>query len=109
AEWIHDELGEQTPWHVTRFHPSYRIANLPATPLATLEHAYDIGHKVGLKFVYLGNVPGHVSETTACYSCGKPVVERFGYQARVTGLNGFCCQFCGADLNFRVGKGGQND
>ncbi|MDD5288417.1 MAG: AmmeMemoRadiSam system radical SAM enzyme [Dehalococcoidales bacterium] len=106
ARWIHNELGEQTPWHVTRFHPGYRIADLPATPLATLEHAYELGRKAGLKFVYLGNVPGHASETTVCFSCGKPVVERNGYQTEVCGLKGSCCQFCGADLNFRV-KGGK--
>lgn len=107
ASWIHDRLGEMTPWHVTRFHPEYNISHLPATPLATLERAYNIGRQAGLKFVYLGNVPGNGSETTTCYSCGKPVVERFGYQTRVTGLAGSCCQFCGAELNFRMdAKGG---
>ena len=108
ARWIHNELGEMTPWHVTRFHPSYEIANLPATPLATLEHAYDIGHKAGLKFVYLGNVPGHGSETTVCCNCGKPVIERTGYNTKVCGLLGSCCEFCGTDLNFKVKpKGGK--
>ncbi|MBN1644362.1 MAG: AmmeMemoRadiSam system radical SAM enzyme [Dehalococcoidales bacterium] len=106
ANWIHNKLGEQTPWHVTRFHPSYNMMNLPSTPIATLEHACDIGRKAGLKFVYVGNAPGHASENTTCYNCGKQVVERFGYQTRVTGLNGSRCKFCGAELNFRVGKGG---
>ena len=107
ARWINNELGSDTPWHVTRFHPNYRIADLPATPLATLEHAYTLGRLAGLKFVYLGNVPGHFSETTVCSSCGKPVVERTGYQTVVSGLKGSCCQFCGADLNFRVDRGGK--
>jgi pyruvate formate lyase activating enzyme len=106
ARWIHNELGEMTPWHVTRFHPNYQIGDLPATPLATLEYAYDLGRKAGLKFVYLGNVPGHTSESTYCFNCGKPIVERNGYQTRVCGLNGSDCQFCGTDLNFRV-KGGK--
>ena len=107
ASWINDKLGELTPWHVTRFHPEYNLSNIPATPLSTLERAYQIGLKAGLKFVYVGNVPGHVSETTRCVGCGKPVVERFGYQTSVIGLDGPCCQFCGTDLNFQSkSKGG---
>ena len=109
ADWIATELGEQTPWHVTRFHPNYHAENLPVTPLSTLEHAYDIGHKAGLKFIYLGNVPGHISENTVCCNCGKPVVERQGYQTRVCGLNGSLCKFCGADLNFKFHRGGKYD
>jgi len=102
AGWIHDRLGELTPWHVTRFHPQHHLIDLPPTPLSTLERAYEIGKEAGLKFVYLGNVPGHPSESAICYSCGKPVVERIGYQTRVVGLEGSKCKFCGAELNFRM-------
>ena len=102
ANWIRDELGELTPWHVTRFYPQYHMMNLPPTPVSTLERAYDIGRKAGLKFVYAGNVPGHESETTVCYSCGKPVVQRFGYQTKVVGLEDSRCRFCGVELNFRT-------
>ena len=104
AHWIHDEMGELTPWHVTRFYPNYNLQHLPPTPVATIERAYEIGQKAGLKFVYAGNVPGHESESTTCYSCGKLVVERFGYQTKVVGLDGSKCRFCGAELNFRMGK-----
>jgi pyruvate formate lyase activating enzyme len=107
ARWINNELGSETPWHVTRFHPNYQISDLPPTPLTTLEHAYALGRQAGLKFVYLGNVPGHFSETTVCNSCGQPVVERTGYQTKVCGLNDSCCRFCGTDLNFRVDRGGK--
>jgi len=111
ANWIRDELGELTPWHVTRFHPHYHMTHLPPTPISTLEHAYDIGQKAGLKFIYVGNVPGHKSEHTICYSCGKPVVQRFGYQTKVVALDNSRCQSCGAELNFRTRgqKGGYND
>ncbi len=111
ARWIRDRLGELTPWHVTRFYPNHHLQNLPPTPIATLEHAYDIGKKAGLKFVYAGNVPGHKSESTYCYSCGKLNVERYGYQTRVVGLEGSRCQFCGAELNFRMSgdRGGKHD
>lgn len=106
ATWIRDELGEQTPWHVTRFHPQYKMNHLQATPVATLERAYSIGKEVGLHFVYLGNVPGHSSEHTTCYSCGKTVIERWGYEAKVVGADGSKCKFCGADLNIRTVRGG---
>jgi pyruvate formate lyase activating enzyme len=102
AQWIHDELGELTPWHVTRFYPTYHLTHVPATPVGTIEKACEIGKKAGLKFVYAGNIPGHESESTSCYSCGKVVVERFGYQTKVTGLNGSKCRYCGAELNFKM-------
>ena len=102
ANWIHDELGELTPWHVTRFYPQHHMMDLPPTPVSTLEHAYDIGRQAGLKFVYTGNVPGNERESTTCYSCGKPIVQRLGYQTKVIGLEGSKCKFCGAELNFRA-------
>jgi len=102
AKWIHDELGELTPWHVTRFYPQHHMMDLPPTPISTLEHAYDIGRQAGLKFVYTGNVPGNEKESTACYHCGKLVVQRFGYQTKVVGLEGSKCKFCGAELNFKT-------
>jgi pyruvate formate lyase activating enzyme len=102
ASWIKNELGELTPWHVTRFHPLHRLKNLPPTPLETIERACEIGQKAGLKFVYAGNVPGHSSESTVCYNCGKLIVARYGYQTDVKGLDGSRCRFCGAELNFRV-------
>ncbi len=111
AGWIRDELGELTPWHVTRFYPNYHMMHLPPTPISSLEHAYDIGQKAGLKFIYAGNVPGHKSENTSCYACGKLIIERFGYQTRVVGLEDSKCKFCGAELNFRTpgAKGGHHD
>jgi pyruvate formate lyase activating enzyme len=102
AAWIRDELGELTPWHVTRFHPSHHMMHLPPTPLATIERACQIGQRAGLKFVYAGNVPGHRSESTHCYACGKLNVRRLGYQADAEGLAGSKCKYCGAELNFRV-------
>ncbi len=102
AHWIRDELGELTPWHVTRFYPNHHIMDLPPTPVSTIEHACDIGQKARLKFVYAGNVPRHESENTVCYSCRKLIVQRFGYQTRVLGLEGSNCKFCCAELNFMV-------
>ena len=80
----------------------HQLTHLPSTPLATIDRACEIGWKAGLKFVYAGNVVGHESESTRCYSCGKDVVRRLGYNTEVTGLNGSKCRYCGAELNFRV-------
>ena len=102
ARWIHDRLGELTPWHITRFYPQYQEMDLPATPVDTLEHAMEIGKEAGLKFIYLGNVPGHDGENTKCYNCGRLIVQRQGYSTQILGLKGSHCQYCGVDLNFRV-------
>ncbi|MCR4394723.1 MAG: AmmeMemoRadiSam system radical SAM enzyme, partial [Dehalococcoidales bacterium] len=102
ARWIKESLGELTPWHVTRFYPQYKMDDLSPTPISTLEHAVEIGKKEGLKFVYIGNVPGHQSENTYCYQCGRLIIERMGYTVHISGLAGTKCKFCGADLNFRM-------
>ncbi|MBM3154379.1 MAG: AmmeMemoRadiSam system radical SAM enzyme [Chloroflexi bacterium] len=102
ACWIRDSLGELTPWHVTRFYPQHDMTHLPPTPIKTLEKAYSLGKKAGLRFVYLGNVPGHSSENTVCYCCGKLVIERQGYNTRVVGLNGSKCKFCGSEMNVKT-------
>jgi pyruvate formate lyase activating enzyme len=88
---------------VTRFYPQHHMTHLPPTPISTLERAYDIGKKAGLKFIYTGNVPGYERENTVCYSCGKLNVRRYGYQTEVAGLAGSRCKYCGAELNFRTG------
>ena len=106
ARWIYGKLGDAVPWHVTRFHPNYHIADLPPTPVTTLERAVKIGRKAGLRFVYVGNVFGHPDENTVCPGCGRPIVERLGYETRVIGLVGSCCRFCGVNLNYRtINKG----
>ena len=105
ATWIRDRLGELTPWHVTRFYPQYQMLHLPPTPVATLEHACAIGHRVGLRFVYAGNVPGRGNENTVCYSCGNLIISRVGYHSEIMGLKDSRCKFCDADLNMRTKLG----
>lgn len=102
AIWIKEKLGELTPWHVTRFYPHRELKHLPPTPLSTLEKAYSAGMKAGLKFVYVGNVPGNPHEDTVCYKCGKTVIERSGYSVRLAGVKNSHCKYCGADLNLRI-------
>ncbi len=100
ASWIASELGTDTPWHVTRFTPYLEFADLPATPLATLERAREIGHEAGLDFVYLGNVDVPGGEDTVCPSCGSLAVARRGFSVQSERLaeNGSCSS-CGAALN----------
>ena len=108
AKWMLDGLGELTPWHVTRFYPRHRLLDSPPTSVKTIERACDIGRQAGLKFVYAGNIPGHPSENTVCYSCGKVVIRRVGYEIVVIGLDQSRCGFCGAELNIRVGAKDDN-
>jgi hypothetical protein len=94
CRWIMDNLGPDVPIHFTRFHPLYRMQNLPPTPVATLETAYDIARDSGLKFVYIGNVPGHAAESTYCPNCHRKVIERIGYQLREISIQNGRCTYC---------------
>lgn len=76
AEWIVENLGSETPWHITRFVPHLHLSHLPPTPVSTLERGRRIGLEVGLRYVYIGNVPGHPAESTYCPECGTTVVKR---------------------------------
>ena len=78
ARFVRDELGPDVPVHFTRFHPSYRLQNLPSTPVATLDRCRAVAMAEGLRFVYLGNVPGHPGENTYCPRCSKVLIRRLG-------------------------------
>ncbi|PIU41460.1 MAG: AmmeMemoRadiSam system radical SAM enzyme [Candidatus Omnitrophica bacterium CG07_land_8_20_14_0_80_42_15] len=93
--WIRENLGDEVPLHFSRFMPSYKLMNLPPTPTEKLEEAYNIAKGVGLKYVYIGNVPGHQGENTYCPNCGKIVVKRMGYQLLENNIKDGKCEFCG--------------
>jgi len=80
AAWVKEHLGPEVPLHFTRFHPTYRLTNLPPTPVDTLERAWRAATAEGLRFVYLGNVPGHAAESTHCPGCGEVVIRRMGFR-----------------------------
>ena len=71
-------LGEETPWHLSRFYPTYKLGRLPPTPLDTIHRAREIGLRTGLRYVYVGNVPGDEGENTYCYHCAKLLIRRHG-------------------------------
>ncbi len=85
ARWIRDELGEGTPLHFSRFHPMYRMRNLPPTPAETLERARNEALDAGLHFVYIGNLMGHPGSNTYCPRDGTVLIARTGF--RVTENN----------------------
>jgi len=78
AQWIADELGPETPLHLLRFYPHYKMSQLEPTPLNTMEEAAKAAARAGLKYIYVGNVPGHRSSNTYCPNCGALLVERQG-------------------------------
>jgi pyruvate formate lyase activating enzyme len=94
ARWIVDNLDAETPWHVTRYHPENKLTE-PSTPTETLERAKEIGHKNGLKYVYIGNVPGHPGQNTTCPECSKVLIDRAGFSIGENHILKGCCQFCG--------------
>ncbi|MCX7015164.1 MAG: AmmeMemoRadiSam system radical SAM enzyme [Candidatus Sumerlaeota bacterium] len=98
CRWVKATLGPDVPIHFTRFHPLYKLENLPMTPVETLERNYNMAKAEGLRFPYVGNVPGHKGESTYCPSCGKPVIERYGYVTRSNLKPGGACPNCDAKI-----------
>ena len=92
--WVRKELGPDVPVHFTRFHPTYRLTDLPPTPVASLERAWQIGRDAGLNFVYLGNVPGHPGENTVCPGCGEILIRRVGFRIIKNSLENGSCPDC---------------
>jgi pyruvate formate lyase activating enzyme len=87
------------PWHVTAFRPTYKMMDRPATPAATLRRAREIGLKAGLRYVYVGNIPGEGGENTYCHACQEPVIERLGYIIRGYHLEEGCCPRCRTEID----------
>lgn len=79
ADFILTELGPETPWHVSRFHPMYRLTSVHSTPVQTVLKAREVGLKAGLYYVYSGNIPGERGENTYCHHCGSLLMERLGF------------------------------
>ena len=94
ATFIAQELGPDTPWHISRFFPGYRMLDRPPTPVKTLQKTVEIGRTAGLHHVYLGNVPGEAN--TFCHLCGQPVIWRQGYIVVENRVESGHCPFCQA-------------
>lgn len=94
AEFVMGELGPDVPVHFTRFHPDYQLLNLPPTPVATLERARAFAMDRGLRYAYVGNVPGHAGNHTYCPGCGRIVVRRDNFFVVENNLKNGHCAFC---------------
>lgn len=94
AEFIATRLDPHVPWHVSRFHGDYQQRNTPATPLATLELARDLGLRAGLKYVYGGNAPGQADERTYCAHCREILIDRLGFTVENLRLKNGLCPKC---------------
>ncbi|MFA6306400.1 MAG: AmmeMemoRadiSam system radical SAM enzyme [Patescibacteria group bacterium] len=100
AEFITEELGADTPWHVSKFSPdvAWKLKNTPATPEKIILGAYEIGKSAGLKYVYTGNIPGDERENTYCPVCGQLAIRRFGYEIERLDHHGRCL-YCDKSLD----------
>jgi pyruvate formate lyase activating enzyme len=98
SAWIVKELGPDVPVHFTRFHPAYKIRNLPPTPPKTLQAARAAALEQGCHFVYTGNMPGHEGENTYCPACGAVVFDRYGHLLVSDTLAEGKCHACGASI-----------
>jgi pyruvate formate lyase activating enzyme len=98
ASRIVEDLGPETPWHVSRYYPAFRFT-APPTPVATLERAREIGLQAGLHYVYIGNVPGHPGEHTACPRCSRTLIRRSGLRLLDCAVTPESrCPYCGATI-----------
>ena len=101
---IHDiasfiaSLGPEIPWHISRFHPRYRMQRRSATSASAIHRAAEIGRACGLKYVYAGNIPGDPGENTACFHCGQLLIVRHGFHVEQVHLDASACSRCGAML-----------
>jgi len=98
ASWVVQEMGPETPLHFSRFHPDHKMRNVPPTPSATLDTAYDTAKHQGIHHVYIGNVRGDKRENTYCNSCGNLCIERRGFTVTNNTTRQGKCPKCGESL-----------
>ncbi len=98
SNWVMGEVGPDVPIHFTRFHPDYKLLNLPPTPISTLERAREIAMSKGIHYAFVGNVPGHAGNSTYCPSCGKAVIKRTGFFTIEKHLKNGRCEYCGQTI-----------
>lgn len=96
--WLATNGFDDTPLHFSRFHPQYKLQRLPSTPVNTLTRAKEIADAEGLKFVYIGNVPGNSATDTSCPKCHKLVVDRSGYHISEIHISDGRCRYCNEEI-----------
>ena len=86
------------PWHISRFHPTYRLNNIHSTPPERIHRAKEIGYHAGLKYVYTGNLPGDEGEKTYCHNCEDLLVDRYGFRVTANRIKNGRCPECSASI-----------
>ncbi len=99
CDWVMGELGPDVPLHFSRFRPDYQMPHLPPTPTATLERARSFAMARGIRYVYVGNVPGHPGNNTHCPSCKKDVIRRTQFFVEGSNIKNGKCGFCGKKIS----------
>ena len=95
CEWLVKNNLEHHPLHFSRFSPMYKLTHLPPTSVSLLKNAKNIAEKAGMKYVYIGNVPGEKAQNTYCPRCNELIIERIGYKVTINNLNDGLCGRCG--------------
>jgi pyruvate formate lyase activating enzyme len=98
CDWLAASGLSDCPVHFTRFSPLYKLTQLPFTPVSTLEKARDTALRAGLRYPYIGNVPGHPAENTYCHRCKKMIIERRGFTILSNHIQDSKCTFCGEKI-----------
>ena len=98
AKWIY-RTDKSMPWHLSAFHPSYKLLDAPPTTVESIERARDIGLSEGLRYVYSGNIPGMAGESTYCYNCKKLLIERLGFTIKKKSIKGGRCPYCKVEID----------
>jgi pyruvate formate lyase activating enzyme len=98
CEWLSSNGLQNCPLHFSRFTPLYKLNRLAATPVATLDKALAIAKETGIRYPYIGNVPGHSAENTHCHRCGALLLERRGFVVVQAALKGGKCGSCGTTI-----------
>lgn len=98
AKFIRD-IDKGIPWHITRFHPCYKMLDRPVTPISTLHRAREIGLNMGLKYVYIGNIWGDKGEHTYCPKCGHRIITRYGFNLEEINIKDKKCKFCNEPID----------
>jgi len=98
CSWLYENGFKDTPLHFSRFHPMYKLTQLPPTPFSTLLKARKTAQECGLLYVYIGNVPIKGTEDTICPACSKKVIERIGFKVTASHLNEGKCAFCNTSI-----------
>ena len=98
CNWLYKNIGPDHPLHFSRFQPAYKLTYLPPTSVKTLEAARKIALDAGIKYVYIGNVPGHEAQNTYCPHDNKICIGRNGYVITENNLEKGKCKFCGEEI-----------